>query len=79
MAKITIDVDNKDKDVVLTILKNLKSGLIKNIQVDNKNIANSSIKKAPQKPLEDDFFPKPISSSTRYLSKEDFKAKLKKG
>lgn len=79
MAKITLEIDNKDKDTVLTILKNLKQGLVKNIQIDNKNLpSGSSIKKVPQKPLEDDFLPKPISSYTRYMSKEDFKARLNK-
>ncbi|MEN8718559.1 MAG: hypothetical protein ABF301_07885 [Sulfurovum sp.] len=81
MPKITIDVDNKDKETVLTILKNLKQGLIKGINIDNKSLnTNSSLNKQTkrQKLLEDEFLPKPISGNNRYLSKEQFKAKLTK-
>ncbi len=81
MAKIVLDVENKDKETVLMILKNLKHGLIKNINVDNKNInTNSSIKKTiqKQKPLEDEFLPKAVNTGSRYLSKEEFKAKINK-
>lgn len=73
MAKITLDVDNKNKDIVLMILKNLKSDLIKNITVDNKNLQNNNTK-API--LEDEFLPKASKSAGKYLSKEAFKAKL---
>lgn len=81
MPKITIDVENKDKETVLTILKNLKQGLIKGIKVDNKGLnTNSSINKQSQRkqPLEDDFMPKPVSGNNRYLTKEQFKAKITK-
>lgn len=71
MAKIVLDVENKHKDIVLMILKNLKSDLIKNITVDNKSTANTPIKK----PLEDEFLPK-TSGGGKYLSKEAFKARL---
>jgi len=42
MAKITLEIDDKNMDTVLTILNNLKTGLIKNI---------SSDKSKEQKPL----------------------------
>ncbi len=78
MAKITLDVDNKDKDVVLMILKNLKSGLIKDIKVDNKSLQGSSMTRKVQKPvLEDEFLPKATPTSAgKYLSKDAFKAKI---
>jgi len=69
MAKITLDVTDKNLPTVLNILENLKSGLVTNLSVDVKNqIKNNS---------------KPISSSLgdqnkkRYLSKDAYKEKLK--
>lgn len=37
MAKINIQIDDKNLSTVMTILKNLKTGLIKNIEVEGKN------------------------------------------
>lgn len=65
MAKITLEVDEKNLSTVLLILNNLKRGLIKNIDSNKKSM------------------PKPISSSInntenrKYLSREDFKNRLK--
>lgn len=73
MAKIVLEVDNKNRDVVLMILKNLKSDLIKNISFDNKTTSNQTKKAAI---LEDEFLPKVPQSTGKYLSKEAFKAKL---
>ena len=39
MSQIILDVDKKDMNTVLTILNNLKAGLIKNISSDGKKIA----------------------------------------
>ena len=76
MAKIVLDVDNKNKDVVLMILKSLKSDLIKDIKVDNKPLGKSSIVKRSQAVIEDEFLPKAVSTSSKYLSKDAFKARL---
>lgn len=62
MAKVVLDVSDKDLNVVKTILENLKSGIIKSMSIDsdNKNI-------------------KPVPNGTsKYLSKEAYKQKLKK-
>lgn len=75
MAKIVLDVDNKNKDTVLMILKNLKAGLIKDIKVDNKPLTKSSLVKK-QNIAEDDFLPKAVATSSKYLSKDAFKARL---
>lgn len=79
MSKITLDVDKKDVNTVLTILNNLKAGLVKNIAVDNKAITNSMVAKkvVKQAILEDEFIPKP-SSASKYLSKTAYKEKLSK-
>ncbi len=95
MAKITLDIDDKNLSTVLNILENLKTGLIKNIDLNkNTNIkpVSSSInnnenkrymskdvykqKLQQQKVLEDEFLAKPTSSN-KYLSKEEFKQRLK--
>ncbi|WP_072681116.1 hypothetical protein [Arcobacter sp. LA11] len=68
MAKITIDVNDKNLPTVLNILENLKSELITNLSVDTKNKVKKDIK--------------PVSSSMgnqsnkRYLSKDAYKQKL---
>lgn len=82
MSKITLDVDKQNLETVLTILNNLKTGLIKNIDVDQKGILNKiQNKKAvkQQAVLEDEFIPKPTNS--KYLSRDAFKQRLnnKKG
>lgn len=92
MAKVILDVDDKNLDTVLTILKNLKSGLVKNMTTDSAVVSSSVKKTSPnkymsksnykqklqqQKVLEDEFLPSTTSNS-RYLSPKDFKDKLKR-
>ena len=57
MSKITLDVDKNDVNTVLTILNNLRAGLVKNITVDNKKAPSSLVAKkaAKQAVLEDEF------------------------
>ncbi|TLP40728.1 hypothetical protein [Arcobacter arenosus] len=64
MAKITLDIDDKNLPTVLNILENLKTGLIKNIDLNKKtNIkpVSSSINNNENK---------------RYMSKDTYKQKL---
>lgn len=58
MAKIVLDLDNKNLDTVLTILNNLNPKLIKSINTNNK-----AIQQPQQKVLEDEFIPKATSNS----------------
>lgn len=67
MIKITFEVDNKQLNIVLTILKNLKMGLIKNLKVEEKPVVQNEEKASSS-----------ISTNSRYISKEEFKARLKK-
>ncbi|WP_321468453.1 hypothetical protein [Halarcobacter sp.] len=83
MAKINIQIDDKNLSTVMTILKNLKTGLIKNIEVEGKNnlkdryISTEKYKqKIEKKVLEDEFLPKTTSTS-KYLSPDEFKKRLK--
>jgi len=79
LSKIVLDVDNKDMDTVLTILNNLKSGLIKNISTDKKAhakpISSSLQRKQVQKTVEEDeFMSRPTTS--KYMSRSSYKQKL---
>jgi len=71
MAKITLDVDEKNLKIVMGILDNLKDGLINSIstnkQYNTPKPISSSISKTPNK----------VSSSGKYLSPEEFKKRLK--
>ncbi|XPV67685.1 MAG: hypothetical protein ACNI25_10195 [Halarcobacter sp.] len=90
MAKITLDIDEKNISTVMNILKNLKVGLIKNITQEQIKPISSSIsnvnnkkyisketykKRLNQDVLEDEFLPK-STSSKRYLTPNEFKNKL---
>lgn len=77
MSKITLDVDKNDVNTILVILNNLKSGLVKNIAVDSKNVTNSiqTKKAAKQAVLEDEFMSKAPSTS-KYMSRNAYKNKL---
>ena len=81
MSKIVLDVDDKNIDTVLTILNNLKSGLIKNISAPTNNI-NSRMqakKLLKQQNIQEDEFMSSSPNTGKYLSRSDYKNKLKKG
>ena len=64
MAKITLDIDNKNLPTILNILQNLKSGLIKNIDVE-KQVNNKPVSSSLSN-----------NENKRYLSKDSYKQKL---
>ena len=64
--------------IVLNILENLKTGLIKNITIDKEEKKDKYKQKTNKAPLEDEFLAKPKSTG-RYLSPQEFKNRLKKG
>lgn len=65
MAKITLDVDDKNLSTVLTILNNLKSGLINNL--------DTTISQKAAKPVSSSIA---SSGQKKYLSKSQYKKKL---
>ncbi|AXX86586.1 hypothetical protein AMRN_0834 [Malaciobacter marinus] len=68
MAKISFEVDTKNLNNILTILKSLKSGMIKNLKIDeSKKFLNTQDKHST------------LTSTSKYLSKDEFKQRLKKG
>ncbi len=81
MSKIVLDVDDKNIDIVLTILNNLKTGMIKNISAPTNSI-NSRIQEKKlvkeQQILKDEFMCSSPSTG-KYLSRAAYKNKLKKG
>lgn len=81
MSKIVLDIDEKNIDTVLIILNNLKPGLIKNISSSTNNI-NSRMqakKLLKQQNIEEDEFMSSSPSTGKYLSKSEYKNKLRKG
>lgn len=66
MAKIILDVDDKNLSTILNILENLKSGLIKNID---------TVKKNNIKPISSSIS---NQENKKYLSKDRYKQKLQK-
>lgn len=48
MSKITLDVTEKNVETVMTILENLKSGLISDISVDNKKVKPKTVYTPPK-------------------------------
>ncbi len=81
MSKIVLDIDEKNIDTVLIILNNLKPGLIKNISSSTNNI-NSRMqakKLLKQQNIQEDEFMSSSPSTGKYLSKSEYKNKLRKG
>ncbi len=77
MAKITLEVQNKNIDTVLTILQNLKEDLIEEIVVDKKRSYNKPKRIEPVKPLQD--APQPVTVSTgKYIDPQTFKERLRR-
>ncbi|WP_419777578.1 hypothetical protein [Malaciobacter marinus] len=68
MAKISFEVESKNLNSILTILKSLKSGMIKNLKIDeSKKSLNTQDKNST------------LTTTSKYLSKDEFKQRLKKG
>lgn len=68
MAKISFEVESKNLSTILTILKSLKIGMVKNLKVDeSKKSLNTKDKHST------------LATTSKYLSKDEFKQRLKKG
>jgi hypothetical protein len=93
MAKITLDIDDKNVSTVLIILQNLKNGLIKNIshekqqikpisssleaQNNKKYLSKEAYKNKLNQKVLEDEFLPRTTSARKYISPEDFKKRLK--
>ena len=71
MAKVSFEVDDKQLDTVLTILNNLKEGLVEDLQVEKKRRYNKP-KPVVSEPL------KPVEIKSKYIDPQTFKERLKK-
>ena len=77
MAKVTLEVNDKKLDTLLTILENLKEDIIEEISVDKKRSYNKQKRIEPVKPLQE--APQPVSVSTgKYIDPQTFKERLKR-
>ncbi len=95
MAKITLDIEDKNLSIILNILENLKNGLISNISLEdnNVNINTQNIQSnkryiskdkykerlSQRQKPQEDEFLTKSKSTGRYLSTQEFKNRLKKG
>jgi len=76
MAKVVLDVDDKNVDTLLTILQNLKEGLICDIHIDKKR-AYKRAKSIEAKPLQSS--PEPVApTSGKYIDPKTFKERLRR-
>ncbi len=71
MAKVTLDVEEKNLKIVLNILDNLKDGLIKNISTNKQYQTAKPISSSLDKTV------KKTTSNSKYLSPEEFKNRIK--
>lgn len=70
MAKVTLDVDEKNVTIIKHILENLKDGLINNMEISQRRYTPKN------KPLEDDFIQKKSASQGKYISPEQYRKKI---
>lgn len=73
MSKITIEVEKKNVDTVLSILNNLKDGLILNIEVDKNALKSKSLYQPKLKTMTSEDAP----SGGKYMSVATYKKRLK--
>lgn len=73
MSKITLDVNKDDVNTVLTILKNLKEGLIKDIKIQD----STTELKTTYKPKTKEIIKENEPTSGKYLNADAFKQKLR--
>ncbi len=75
MKKITLHVDDKNYATVITVLQNLKEGLIHNIDAEK----STSPQKQPQyAPKEGHAINETEKPRGKYISRSEFKNRLKK-
>ncbi len=76
MAKITLEIEDKNLDTVLTILKSIKSDLISTIDVDKKALSKKPFKYVPKNVVK-----RKVSSSNAPINatislKDDYKKSI---
>lgn len=77
MAKIILQVNDKELDTLMNILRNLKEGLVEDITVDKKRYYKKLKSGEPLKPLQSS--PQPVNVSTgKYIDPQTFKERLKR-
>lgn len=74
MSKITIDVKSENIQVILSILENLKDGLVENIEVDK----SVSRYKPAYQPKANKVIKENEPVSGKYIDSASFKQRLKK-
>ena len=73
MKEINLNVKDENLEIVLTILENLKSGLIEKIEYDGKKVSNARYVPKAQKVVREGTKPQ-----GKYISKDEYKKRLEK-
>ena len=78
MSKITLEIEDKNLETILTILKSIKPELISIINVDDTTLAKKAFKYVPKKVIKKSASKteEPIKGATSL--KNDFKANIQK-
>jgi hypothetical protein len=71
MAKITLEINDKYINTFMTIVSNLKDGIVDSIEIDKKKNYNKP-KMISKEPLE------PINIKGKYIDPKTFKERLKR-
>ena len=71
MAKVVVDINDKELETFLTILNNLKTGMINSIDVEKQKKYNKP-KPVQSEPL------KPMVLQRKYIDTQTFKERLKR-
>jgi hypothetical protein len=71
MAKVILDINDKDLETFLTILNNLKTGMISSIDIEKQRKYNKP-KPIQSKPLE------PTVLQKKYIDTQTYKERLKR-
>lgn len=73
MKKIVLNVEDENVNIILNILENLKDGLIQSIETDSKKLQN-----VRYTPKSKDVVREGSMPSGKYLSKDEYKRRVKK-
>ncbi|MFT7860342.1 MAG: hypothetical protein ABXS93_05325 [Sulfurimonas sp.] len=79
MKQIKLSVSEQNIETVMTILNNLKTGLIEEIEVDKTVIKTRHTQYQPKRKAVDEKDSGPNDKSGKYISPAAYKARLKKG
>ncbi|WP_419768422.1 hypothetical protein [Arcobacter sp.] len=76
MAKITLEIEDKNLDTVLTILQSIKSELITTINVNENKLSKKPFKYVPKHPIKRKIISSDVPINSTISLKDDYKKNL---